>query len=96
MLDPTSIFSWLDNVAILGEKLSPAINDWIELQVKLSEGCIKQRKLDRRMRICKRHCRRGGFGPDQIKMQVDLDFSDFTDTQKDEIDKLLIFELLNK
>ena len=95
LIDPiSSALSVLDNFAILGEKLSPAIIEWIDQQVKLSAGCIAQRKLTRRVRHCKRHCRRGRYGAAQIETIVSLDFIDMTTTQRQEITSLLDYELL--
>lgn len=92
MYDPTLIFKWLDDLALLGEKLSPAINAWIETQIPL----VKQRVIDRRMKRCVRHCRRTKFKAEQVSKQVDLDFMDLTDTQRGEIISLIDFQLFGK
>jgi macrodomain Ter protein organizer (MatP/YcbG family) len=92
MYDPTLIFKWLDDLALLGEKLSPAINAWIQTQIPL----VKQRVINKKMRRCVRHCRKMKFGADQVAKQVDLDFMDLSDTQRGDIISLIDFQLFGK
>lgn len=94
--DPTLIFKWLDDLSLMGKALAPSANAWIEQQVELSKGAITQRKLDRRIRVCRGKCRRAKYGAEQIAMRVKLDFSEMSDTQIGEITSLIDFEVLGK
>ena len=83
-----AVFTWLGSAFGFLEDISPAITQWIEAKIPLE----KQRVMDRRMRSCKRLCRRGKFDVDLIAKQVEVDFSDLPELQAD-IKQLLIAEL---
>ncbi len=85
-----AFFSAVDDMFLFLEKLGPAINDWIELHIPAE----KQRVIDRRIRKCKRICRRGNYNQGMINSRVALDFSDLEPTLQADISRLLIFELL--
>jgi len=92
--DPTIIFKFFDDLSLLGEKLSPAILQWL----KNRDGADKQSVLTHRMKRTVRHCRREHFGVDQISMQVDLNFrgEEFSDEDRAKIKQLIEFQLLPK
>lgn len=52
--DPTALFTALANFFKLGDDLSPALIQWIEAQIPAEQ----QRVMTRRLRRCKRYCRR--------------------------------------
>ncbi len=84
----TAIFTWLGTAMGLLDNISPAITQWIEARIPME----KQRIMDRRMRRCKRLCRKGKFDAALITKQVEVDFSDLKELQAD-ITDLLIAEL---
>lgn len=90
MFDPTEIFTAIADAFNFLDKISPALNDWIESNVPAH----KQHELTVRMRRCKTHCRHGHYGVVQIKTLVDIDFTDLSDAQRLDVYRLLVFELL--
>lgn len=92
--DPISaIFTSIGEFFGAVESLNQPITDWIEAKIPLE----RQRIIDRRMRRCKRQCKKfisGGVANGMmIKNQVDLDFSDLLPEQRTEMMQLLIFSL---
>lgn len=71
------------------EKISPAITDWIAAKVPIE----KQRIMDRRIRRCKRICRKGGYNLGMISNRVNVDFQDLSLSLIAEITNLIEFEL---
>ena len=71
------------------ESISPAITNWIAIHIDID----KQRIMDRRIRKCKRICRRGKFGFVLISAQVRIDFSDLPADERLDIANLLDAEL---
>ena len=70
------------------EKLSPEMNAWIAASIPAHE----QHVMDRRIRKCKRICRKGHFGTEQISEQVDVDFSQVGDTDQHRADIVSILD----
>jgi len=88
--DPvTAGIDLLDSIVLFGEKLSPEIAKLIAAQLP----AVNQKVLTRRLRRCKRHCRRAKFGKEQIAMQVRIDFRDMPELHY-EIISLLQFMLV--
>jgi hypothetical protein len=78
------------------ESISPAIVTAITTNIALHKSAKEQRIIDRRIRRCKRICRRGSFNQAMIANQVAIDFSQDGDTaeMRTEITKVLTFVLL--
>ena len=85
----TTAFTALGEWAGLLEAISPAITSWIEAKIPLE----KQRIMDRRIRRCKRKCRKGGYNAGMILSRVNLDFPDLSDSLKADLVNLLDSEL---
>lgn len=92
-VDPiTAIAGAFDDLFLLGEKLSPSINAWIEASIPAR----KQRIMTRRIKRCKRHARKATYRFEQIPALVRLDFADLSDSQQADIVSLIDFELFGK
>lgn len=92
MAAPYDPFPWLTELAVLFEKLSPAINAWIQSNIPAH----LQAELTHRIRRCKRYCRRNKLNAALIASQVNLMFVDLTEAQRTQITSLLDFELNQK
>ena len=86
----TAAFTAFGEWAGFMESISPAITAWIQAKIPAEQ----QRVMDRRLRKCKRICRKGGYNKGMITARVDIDFKDLTPAQRAEIVTLLAFELL--
>ena len=87
---PTAIFTAIANIFALGQALSPALVQWIEARIPAE----KQVVITRRMRRCRRQCKRNKLlSPGLITQQVDLDFQDLAPNLRKEVSGILIFEL---
>jgi hypothetical protein len=71
------------------EDISPAVTEWIEAKIPLQ----KQRIMDRRIRKCKRFCRKQKLSHANIGKQVTLDFADESLENRNDIIDLIINEL---
>ncbi|HWB64100.1 MAG TPA: hypothetical protein VG603_11355 [Chitinophagales bacterium] len=87
--DPTAIFTAIGNLASMFEKLSPAINEWIEAAIPAE----KQRIITRRIKRCQRYCRVNKLPVPLIEKEVDVLFPDLPVAQRTDIIDLLDFEL---
>ena len=76
------------------DDLSPAFISLIQNNIALNKPLKEQRKIDRRMRRCKRICRIENLTAPFIAKQVDIDFEDLDVGKKQDIVDLLIFELI--
>ena len=89
IFDPTAIFSVIGNFLSLAEHLSPAIIDWIEARIPAE----KQNIITRRIRRCKRICRKQKLNVAMISRETALLFADLTPNQQQDIAALLVYEL---
>lgn len=87
----TAAFTAFGEWAGFMEKISPAIVEWIQAGIPLHQ----QRKMDRRIRVCKRECRTEHLTDYFIEGQVLVDFGDLSDIQRKDITELITFELHN-
>jgi len=85
----TAGFTALGEWAGVIEKLSPEIIAWIAAELPIHV----QRVMDRRIRICKRFCRRERFSKALIMSQISIDFKDLTAEQQATISTLINYEL---
>lgn len=76
------------------DDLSPAFITLITNNIALNKSIREQRKMDRRIRTCRRICRIDKLDTIHIKEQVDFDFEDLNLEQKQEMTDLLIYELI--
>lgn len=88
-------FIFLQELTGFLDKLSPAFIELIQSNLALHKSIKEQRIMDRRIRKCKRICRRNKLSNILIVEQVELDFSDLSIDQQNKITNLLSFELLN-
>jgi hypothetical protein len=90
MFDPTSVFTAIADFFSFGQALSPALIQWIEAKIPAEKQAI----ITRRLRRCKRQCKRNKLlSPGLITQQIDLDFQDLTTDQRKEVSNILVFEL---
>lgn len=88
--DPTTIFTALAGLFNLGTALSPALIQWIEAKIPAE----KQAVMTRRMRRCKRVCKRNHLlSTPLIAHMVDILFEDLQPAQRTEIAEILTAEL---
>ncbi len=85
----TGIFSFLDNLSLLGTKLSPEIIALIQEH----DGARAQNILTRRMKRCVRHCKREKYGESEVDALVALDFQDLGLEKIAQISKLIWFQI---
>ncbi len=90
IFDPTGFLNAISNLLSLAEHLSPAILDWIEARIPAE----KQNIITRRMRKCKRICRKENLNAEMIARQTNILFADLTAQQQQDISALLTYELL--
>jgi hypothetical protein len=88
----TAAFTAFGEWAGFMETISPAVSAWILANIEAHKGIKAQRIMDRRLRKCKRICRRGRFNASMVKTQVTLDFADMPE-KIDSIVQLIIEEI---
>ena len=76
------------------EAISPAFIALITNDIGLHKSIREQRILDRRLREITRVCRKTHLTAPLIAERVDLDFTDLSVLQKQEITNLLVFQLI--
>jgi hypothetical protein len=86
-----AVLQAVDNLLLVTEKLSPAILDWLEARIPFE----KQNLMARRLRKCKRICRRQNLNAALIANEVALLFADLPPALLADISTLIIHDLLN-
>jgi|SRR6185437_544660 len=92
----TQGFVFLQVITKFLDDLSPAFITLIQNNIALHKSFKEQRIIDRRIRKSKRICRNGHFLIIQIKDQIEIDFQDLTQGQRDDISDLLVYELITQ
>ena len=82
----TSVVDAIDNIALFGIQLAPAINEWVKTQVPLWE----QRTIIKTLKRCDRLCRHEKLTDEMVATQVKVLFPLKTVEQQGDITMLMI------